>query len=148
VRQANGLRGSLIHPGQNLLIPRLGLAPPQPERRVADGGTYVVQKHDTLWDISRSFSVSVDNLCAANNLSKWETIHPGQRLTVPNRGAAPSSAAQRQSQTIYRVRKGDTLYAIARKFRVSVSALKRANGINGSRIYPGDILNIPSPVTG
>jgi membrane-bound lytic murein transglycosylase D len=47
------------------------------------------------------------------------------------------------SGTTYRVRSGDTLYDIARKFGVSTTALQRANGLRGSRIYPGDVLTIP-----
>jgi LysM repeat protein len=45
----------------------------------------------------------------------------------------------------YKVQKGDTLYDIARRFGVSMSDLRRANGLRTSRIYPGDVLQIPSP---
>jgi membrane-bound lytic murein transglycosylase D len=143
IRQANGIRGSLIRPGQSLLVPRLGIAYAAPKQRVADAGSYVVQRNDTLWDIARSFSITLDSLCAANGLSRSETIHPGQKLTIPA-GAVSASTADAGTVTTYRVRRGDTLYDIARRFGTSVSALKRANGLRGSRIYPGDVLRIPS----
>ncbi len=38
------------------------------------------------------------------------------------------------------VRRGDTLYSIARKFGTSVAAIQQRNGIDGSRIHPGDVL--------
>jgi membrane-bound lytic murein transglycosylase D len=154
IRQANGLRGSLIHPGQNLVVPRYAGGGPvhtQP-LRTADNGTYTVQANDTLWDIAQSFSVSVDRLCAANGLSKRSVIRPGQQLALPE-GSTPrpalqtaSAAASRGSAVsggTYTVRTGDTLYDIARSFNVSVSDLRRANDLSGSRIYPGKVLRIP-----
>jgi peptidoglycan endopeptidase LytE len=106
------------------------------------------QPNDTLWDIARSFSVTVDSLCAVNGISKRQPIHPGQRLEIPV-GRVASAGVERSSSSVYRVRSGDTLYDIARKFNVSVRDLQRANGLRGSRIYPGDVLQIPrSPKTG
>ena len=149
IRQANGLRGTLIHPGQTLIVPRAGSAPsyqPEPEtrRRVATGDSYVVQRNDTLWKIARSFGVSVDRLCAANGLSPRKPIRPGQRLTVPGGRTVADATASWSSAETYTVRRGDTLYDIARRFGVSVSSLQRANGLRGSRIVPGDVLQIPS----
>jgi membrane-bound lytic murein transglycosylase D len=151
IRQANALRGSLIRPGQNLIVPRFGTmtsTPAQQPRRTADGGVYVVQRNDTLWDIARGFSVSLDSLCAANGLSRRDVIRPGQRLNIPS-GAAASYTPHRQepvteSGTTYIVRTGDTLYDIANDYKVSVSALKQINGLRSSRIYPGRELRIPA----
>lgn len=148
IRQANGLRNTVIHPGQNLLVPRAGSAigmPPEPaQRRAADGGSYVVRRNDTLWDIARSFGVSVDRLCAANGLSPRRPIRPGQRLTVPGDQPAAAASSSWAGGSTYTVRRGDTLYEIARRFGVSVAVLQRANGLRGSRINPGDVLQIPS----
>lgn len=151
IRQANGIRGSLIHPGDTLIVPRAGSGwtppPPQPTRRTASGGTYVVQRNDTLWDIARSFGTSVDALVAANGLSRRSTIKPGQRLVIPHGAAAiiASASSSGSTATTYTVRRGDTLYDIARRFGVSVSALRSANGLASSRIHPGDVLQIPGP---
>ncbi len=143
IRQANGIRGNLIHPGQTLVVPRFGNNRPPQTHRVAGEGRYVVQRNDTLWDISRSFGTSVDELCAANGLSRRSTIQPGQRLTIPAGGGGTTTSKTTTSSTTYKVRRGDTLYDIARKFGVSVSAIRRANGLTSSRIYPGDVLRIP-----
>jgi LysM repeat protein len=43
----------------------------------------------------------------------------------------------------YTVKKGDSLYVIARRNGTTVSALQRANGISGSLIHPGQRLVIP-----
>lgn len=152
IRQANGLRGSLIHPGQNLIVPRFGsetrTAAKQDFYASADG-SYVVERNDTLWDIARGFSVSVDSLCAVNDLSRNSIIRPGQRLTIPGGSTMPSKSEKGRSElqtgSKYVVRSGDTLSDIASAHGISVSALKRANSINGSRIHPGDVLRIPEP---
>jgi membrane-bound lytic murein transglycosylase D len=149
IRQANGIRGSLIHPGDTLVVPRAGAAwtppPSQPARQLASGGTYVVRRNDTLWDISRSFGISVDALVAANGLSRRDPIKPGQRLTVPSGRPTATASSAAAEVTTYTVRRGDTLYDIARRFGISVSALRSANGLSSSRIHPGDVLQIPGP---
>ena len=148
ISQANGLRGSLIRPGQNLIVPRFGS-----DTRVAssrqlsagDDGTYTVQRNDTLWDIARGFSVSLESLCEANGLSRRSVIRPGQRLRIPD-GAQSTGRTQKGNSryaSSYTVRSGDTLSDIARSHGISTSALKRANGLSSSRIYPGKVLRVP-----
>jgi len=146
IKQANGLRRTMIHPGQSLIVPRFGGSDPGPSRRIADNGSYVVQSNDTLWDIARSFSVTVDALCAANGMSARSVIQPGQRLRLPDGTSTGSSRSSRAStgwSGSYTVRSGDTLSAIASRHGVSVKALRRANGLSSSRIYPGNTLTVP-----
>jgi len=148
IKQANGLRGTMIHPGQSLIVPRFGVAPTGPSRRHADNGGYIVQSNDTLWDIARAFGISVDSLCTANGLSRRDVIRPGQRLQLPTGSAARELSSSQSSPTAgwsgrYTVRSGDTLSGIASRYRVSVSELRRTNGLNSSRIYPGNTLKVP-----
>jgi peptidoglycan lytic transglycosylase D len=148
IKQANGLRGTMIHPGQSLIVPRFANAPSGPSQRQAENGGYVVQSNDTLWDISRAFGVSLDALCAANGLSRRSVIQPGQRLRLPSGSAPRESSSSPSSPTTewsgrYTVRSGDTLSGIASRYRVSVTELRRTNGLANSRIYPGNTLTVP-----
>lgn len=150
IKQANGLRGTMIHPGQSLIVPRFADAPSGPSKRHADNGGYVVQSNDTLWDISRAFGVSLDALCAANGLNRRSVIQPGQRLHLPSgsksRGVSSSpSGPTAEWSGRYTVRSGDTLSGIASRHRVSAAKLRRANGLSTSRIYPGNTLTVPGP---
>ena len=52
-------------------------------------------------------------------------------------------SAQRVQQVAYTVRSGDSLWAIARKHGTTVDVLKRTNGIRGSTIYEGQVLEVP-----
>jgi membrane-bound lytic murein transglycosylase D len=148
IKQANGLRRTLIHPGQNLIVPRFGDFRESPNQRQADNGTYVVQSNDTLWDIARAFGISLDSLCAANGLGRGSVIQPGQRLRLPTGAAVGDSSPSASSEAAewsgrYTVRTGDTLSVIASRHRVSVNELRRANGLSSSRIFPGNTLIVP-----
>jgi len=102
-----------------------------------------VRSGDTLYDIARANGVTATALRRANGLSS-SRIYPGKvlRIPAPVDKAAPLRTAS--TPNTYRVRKGDTLSDIARRFGVSTSALLRANGLSTSRIYPGDVLHIPT----
>lgn len=56
--------------------------------------------------------------------------------------AAPLLAADN-----YTVKRGDSLFAIGKKYGTSVNALKRENGLRGDKIYPGQALRIPGGST-
>ncbi|HCR04647.1 MAG TPA: hypothetical protein DIU18_05630 [Gemmatimonadetes bacterium] len=47
------------------------------------------------------------------------------------------------STTRYRVRAGDSLWAIARKFGTTVARLREGNGLSSSRILTGQVLDVP-----
>ncbi len=156
LRAANGLsRRAVIRPGQKLVIPsgssrtRTSSTAKSPTRRTAASGTYTVRRGDTVWDIARAHGVPVSRLRAANGLSRRALIHPGQKLVIPGgdartASAHPTGSPPRLEGGTYTVRRGDTLFDIARKFGITVGDLRRANGIRGSRIHPGEVLTIPS----
>ena len=100
--------------------------------------TYVVRRGDTLSGIARRFRTDVRTLRRTNRL-RGDSIREGTRLRIPGRGSA--RAARRAGYHV--VRRGDTLSEIARRYRVSVRALKRANRIRGENIRIGARLRIP-----
>jgi hypothetical protein len=66
---------------------------------------------------------------------------------IASAGAQPSAAAGAQQSAAaggrYRVRPGDSLWGIARRHDTTVPRLRSANNLNGSRIYPGQVLTLP-----
>ena len=106
-----------------------------------------VRRGDTVSALARRYRTSTEAILRLNNLKKRHTLRIGQRLRIPGRWSAPSrSAVQKKSPqpsgTVpYTVKSGDTLFAIARQFQMSVDQLKRLNQIGAiSRIYPGQTL--------
>jgi len=114
----------------------------QPVSKRSSAESYIVRRGDTLWGISQKSNVSVKQLQKANGLSRTSRIYKGQRLTIP--GGKVSGNSNTKSPRIHIVRKGDTLYAIARRYRTNISALKSANRMSGSSIHPGERLVIPN----
>ena len=118
-------------------------------RETTADGTYIVQRNDTLWDIARAFSMSVNQLCAANGMSTHDVIRPGQRLNAKKGdGQAPApppiaTTPANRSVTSHEVQAGDTLYDISIRYGVTITAIKQANGLKSPRIYPGKVLRIP-----
>ena len=76
--------------------------------------TYIVQRGDTLYGISRQFGVSINSIKQANNILS-NFISPGQVLKIPTE----------ETSIIYIVKKGDSLYSIAKKYNTTVDELIR-----------------------
>jgi membrane-bound lytic murein transglycosylase D len=110
---------------------------------------YTVKRGDSLGRISNRYNVSVASIRKANRL-KGSTVRVGQTLTIPRRGYTSGSdygyASNDRVNIRYRVNSGDTLGAIAARHEVSVSTIKRANKLQGSGIFVGQVLSIPDAV--
>ena len=138
LKRSNGLRSHHIYPGQRLLIRSQGLS-----TRSSSGVEYVVRRGDSLSKIAARYSMSVTELKRLNGL-RSNNIYPGQRLrtrsyTVQSSRSRPSSGYVEMG---YVVRKGDSLSKIAARYSMSVTELKRSNGIRSDRIYVGQRLKI------
>jgi peptidoglycan DL-endopeptidase LytE len=105
--------------------------------------THVVKKNDSLYSLSKKYHVSVQAFKSANNLVNSH-LKPGEKLVVPPRSSSATeshSTSRKTTVSAYKVRKGDTLYCIAKKAGLSVDELKRINGISGKSIKPGRLVS-------
>jgi LysM repeat protein len=118
----------------------VGETAPGFEAAPAPRATHTVAKGDSLWSVSRKYGIGVDELAAANQLSKSAPLRLGQELVVP---AKPAASADTDAANTYEVRSGDTLGAIARRQGTTVSALRAANNLSGDRLRVGQRLVIP-----
>ncbi|MBK5480778.1 LysM peptidoglycan-binding domain-containing protein [Peribacillus sp. TH16] len=81
-----------------------------------------VKDGDTLWGISQTYKVSIEDIKDWNHLSS-DTIYSGETLHI-------------SQEKHYKVKSGDTLWEIAGKYHVSVNDLKSWNGLNSDTIHP------------
>lgn len=137
---------NLIYPGQIITIPTdssiLGN-----ETRCTGKIIYTVKRGDTLWGIANRYGITVSQLVSINQISNPNLIYPGEQIRI----TSLSSPNCNQNQTIsppitgitYVVRRGDTLWSIARRYGVTVRYLVEKNNVqNPNLIYPGQIIRI------
>ena len=121
--------------------------------------SYTVRKGDVLATIARKNNLSLDELKRINGL-KSNTVKAGRKLVLvssptksasaPERKAVKALAASeikpkaRKAETVtrYKVRRGDTLYSIAKQFKVETSDLMRWNSVSAKTLTPGKTLTI------
>lgn len=145
LKRWNGLSSSRIRAGRYLIV--------QPEGAESSGGklaggrTYIVRKGDTLGAIAGRHGTSVARLKAWNGM-RGTRIYPGQKLIVGPKASSSGSTRASSGKVRkpspggprYRIRRGDTLGVLARRFGVSVKELQAWNNLRGTRITAGDSL--------
>ena len=104
--------------------------------------TYTVKSGDTLYGISNQFGVSVSDLMRKNNISNASTLRVGQVLTIPE-----STGTNPNTTFLYTVKKGDSLYGIARMYNTTVSELTKLNNLISNNLSIGQTLKIPEMYT-
>lgn len=95
---------------------------------------YVVKSGDSLYSISRKYGVSVDELMSVNNL-KSTVLSVGQVLKIPNSGEV--------TNVIYTVKKGDSLWSIAKNNKTTVDAIVKLNNLSNANLSIGQKLLLP-----
>lgn len=82
-----------------------------------------VKDGDTLWGISQTYKVSVEDIKSWNDLSS-DAIYAGETIHI-------------SQEEHYKVKSGDTLSGIAHKYDVGVNDIKSWNGLSSDTIFPG-----------
>ncbi|RCX30574.1 LysM peptidoglycan-binding domain-containing protein [Thioalbus denitrificans] len=156
---SNKLKSTRIRVGQELLIP-VGSGAGVRVAAAGAGGTgtaasapkggrkvvHTVQAGDTLWDIARQHGVTTRQIADWNRIALNDTLRRGQKLTLwPGnaQAAAPAAPASTTQSIRYTVRSGDSLWAISKRFRVSVADLRDWNDLaTGQQLRPGQRLQV------
>ena len=102
---------------------------------------YVVKKGDTLWGISNQYGVNVSDLASINKVNA-ENLQVGQQLIIPTK-----SGSNPDNMFMYTVKKGDSLWNIAKVYGTSVEEIKRINYLTSNNLSIGQVLRIPEMYT-
>ena len=93
---------------------------------------YVVREGDSLASIGKMFDVSINTILWANNLPRGTKLTIGQTLAI-----LPVSGVK------HTVKKGDTVSAIAKKYKGDVDEVRLYNGIDGDTLVVGGEIIVP-----
>ncbi len=94
-----------------------------------NAASHTIRSGDTLEKIARRYGVTINQLCALNNISKSTTLRIGKKLIITSSESASNETASGDT-AYYKVRSGDTLGAIAQRHGVSVRTLCTLNNIS------------------
>ncbi|MEK1907758.1 MAG: LysM peptidoglycan-binding domain-containing protein, partial [Pseudomonas sp.] len=161
LKDTNKLGSNNLRVGQVLSIPATpGSAPQAPiQQQIAKAKPavatqrYKVKSGDTLWQIANANGVALKDLQRWNGLTAKSRLSLGQSLDIRggSGGTGNSVAAskpkakadKRQAVTYYRVKSGDSMYMIARRFNVDMNNLQRWNPLSDSTaLKPGQTLTL------
>ena len=127
-----------------------GVATAQSEQIVYIDGVkytaYTVAKGDTLYSLSKRYGVAIDVIESANP-TLTEGLKAGQTIKIPHPATSekkqkPAKRSKKQFKS-HIVRKGDTLYSIARHYEISVATLMADNAdIDPAHLAIGQTLYI------
>ena len=110
-----------------------------PKDYIIEEGTYIVQKGDTLYSISKKLNIAVDKLKELNNL-KNNTIVVGQKLNINDKQTIEPNYPLIPNEDEYIVQKGDTLYSISSKYGISIDKIKKINNLETNILSIGQKL--------
>lgn len=105
-----------------------------------------VRPGETVYAIARRYHTPVRAIEAVNNLGPHSVLAAGQELVIPMRRIQPGRVVYSRHAMRYRIRRGDSLYSLAREFGVSVRDLRHWNHMRGSRLIAGHWLWVHLPV--
>jgi len=169
LRRVNRISSNSIRAGKNLLVPvsgqgmhvyALALPPkttkkhrPDKQKKARSRKQYTVRNGDSMLSIADRHDTSIDALANANSLSRKAVLKIGQRMHIPaaarSQGKARKVAARSGSRSakaaVYRVRKGDSLWTIARRAGISLAELRRWNAMKTTTLRPGQVLKLHPP---
>jgi len=158
IRMLNGLDDARVSPGMDLRVPSgttqlpakvlraaARVDGPQTDSRKRRGRpeVHVVRRGESIWSIARRNNMDPRTLMRLNGKTASDKIMPGERLVVAAGARAEGSgsdagttrsAGSSATRVTHRVRSGETLSAIARRYGVTVAQLASWNGISANRV--------------
>ncbi len=147
IKELNHLKSNKVRDGQILLIPQINhfpkhLATTIQKKQIVDRSTtslhnkivHIVQAGDDFNIVKNRYGVSPEEVRYWNQIKSLRKLIPGEQLVIWKK-AIPSKG--------YKVKKGDSLTRLAKRFHTTVAQIKRANpSLKGNMIQIGQRLTI------
>ncbi len=152
IKAVNKLSSNTIIAGEQLLVPKISPGSVLPTDEHDPHYTeYKIKRGDSLWDLSKEFEVTIDELAVWNNMKTKDYLKIDQTIKLFQCENRPDVSRPETIQKVaYHVRNGDSLGRIANRFNVSVTELVNWNKKvkkQSSLIHPGQHLIIYVDIT-
>lgn len=147
LKKWNNLKSDNLSIGQKLTVYSSGAPMAQagntkPVERSTTQTIHTVKSGETLGKIAAKYKCSVTDLKRWNNLTS-NTIKVGQKLKVyPPENQNVTSSSSSNGTTTYTVKKGDSLWSIAKKHNVTVDHIKKLNNLKSNDLKVGQKLKL------
>ena len=136
LKNNNNLVSDILSIGQNIKIPSSeSVITPSEDDIINEPNTYIVQRGDTLYSISRKFNVPVNDIKVLNNLTS-DVLLVGKTLQIPI-GSLPINDID-----VYIVQKGDSLYSLAKEYNTTIDDIKKLNNLTSDILKVNQELQI------
>lgn len=108
----------------------------------AQGTWHVVKKGETLYGIAKNYGISFADLKSSNPvLLSNPNVKVGQKLSIPGTKLNTSSTGTKTvAAKVHTITKGETLYAVCKKYGVSITEIKAWNKLSDLNVKPGQRL--------
>lgn len=136
IKRINNLKSNDLSIGQVLYFESIS----DSEDIVNDTFTYTVEKGDTLYGIAQKFDTTVEEIKRMNKLNS-NSLVIGQSLLLPDKEIKDDLPSQ--TYDIYIVKKGDSLWKIARMFNIPVPKLIEINNLDDLTLQVDQKLLVP-----
>lgn len=142
LKKINNLTSNMLSIGQVLKLPT--------QDKVEEITMYTVQKGDSLYSIAKKFGITVDEIKSLNNLTSNNLAIGEQLMIKGSTGDEPINPEEECIGTGYAepqyimhtVKRGDSLYTIARRYNTSVDNIKALNNLTNNNLTIGEQLKI------
>jgi membrane-bound lytic murein transglycosylase D len=124
-----------------------------PKSQRAHYHRHQIKSGDTLQVLARKYHIRVNDIVALNHIKNPRALQIGQNLILPLKAGytrlpvdSLADSYVRSRRKIYKVRSGDSLWSISRKFNVTQKQLRVWNKLGWSNILrPGQVLAVSRP---
>lgn len=141
-RQVRSRRGKVRVVVPKNKVQRVASFTPKKGRFYTDLPEYhYVKRGESLYTIAKRYGTSIKTLKRSNGLKK-SFIYTGQKLILP--GSDSASTKKVAKTKVHRVRSGESLTVLAKKYGTSVSKIKRINKLKRNTLYKGEKLRVPA----
>lgn len=108
---------------------------------------YKVRWGDSLYSLARRNRTTVNTIARMNRMSSKSQLRAGRVIKLPPRyyGYAKKSLVKKKPKTLHKVRRGESLGRVSKKYGVSLAQLKKWNRLSSEVIHPGQVLILKNP---